>query len=199
MFKNYKITNSAKRNLRGFTLVEMMVSIGIITLLSIMILSYNRRAETITALTRSANKLVFELQRIQNEAMLVYQTGEEKEKICGWGIYIPPDFPQKEIISFADLCTENNKTKGDTVYSEGETKEEIPLVKQTEIFDSNIESVVFVPPEPRIYFNPQNINKAIIKLKLENQLSKYPYYEIIISKSGQIYKKQILTVNDEEK
>ena len=183
----------------GFTLVEMMVSIGIITLLSIMILSYNRRAETITALTRSANKLVFELQRIQNEAMLVYQTGEEKEKICGWGIYIPLDFPQKEIISFADLCTENNKTKGDTVYSEGETKEEIPLVKQTEIFDSNIESVVFVPPEPRIYFNPQNINKAIIKLKLENQLSKYPYYEIIISKSGQIYKKQILTVNDEEK
>jgi len=182
----------------GFTLVEMMVSIGIITLLSIMILSYNRRAETITALTRSANKLVFELQRIQNEAMLVYQTGEEKEKICGWGIYIPPDFHQRKIISFADLC-KDNETKGDTLYSEGETKEEIPLVKQTEIFDSNIESVVFVPPEPRIYFNPQNINKAIIKLKLENQQSKYPYYEIIISKSGQVYKKQILTVNDEEK
>ncbi len=189
----------------GFTLVEMMVSIGIITLLSVMILAYNHQAETITALTRSANKLVFELQRIQNQAMLVYQTGgEEGEKICGWGMYFT-NLPSTSTIVFSDSCTEDNKTKGDYRYldKDKEKKEEIPLVKQTEIFDSNIKSVVFVPPEPRIYFDPQNINEvideAIIKLRLENQLSDYPYYEIIISKSGQIYKKQILTADDEEK
>lgn len=183
----------------GFTLIEMMVSIGIITLLSVMILAYNHQAETITALTRSANKLVFELQRIQNQAMLVYQTDEEEgEKICGWGMYFA-NLPSTSTIAFSDSCTEDNKTKGDTRYSDEEKKEEIPLVKQTEIFDSNIKSVVFVPPEPRIYFDPQDINEAIIKLRLENQLSDYPYYEIIISKSGQIYKKQILTADDEEK
>lgn len=181
------ILKRKKFQIRGFTFVEMMVSIGIITLLTVMVLAYNRKAETITALARSANKLVFELQRIQNQAMLVYQTNS-KEKICGWGMYFNNP---TSAISFIDICTENNQTCGDKKYQENEKQEIIPLVKQTKIIQSNIQSVVFVPPEPKVYFVPEEVSEGIIKIKLENQLAEYPYYEVIITKSGQIYKNLI--------
>lgn len=177
-----------RRKRPAFTFVEMMVSIGIITLLTIMVLAYNRRAETITALARSANKIVFELQRIQNQAMLVYQGKSSEEKICGWGIYFSDS---TSVIVFSDFCTEENNTKGDKRYEENEKKEIIPLVKQTKIVEANILSVVFVPPEPKVYFDPSERTEAIIKIKLEHQLSDFPYYKVIISKNGQIYKELI--------
>ncbi|MGB9680586.1 MAG: pilus assembly FimT family protein [Minisyncoccia bacterium] len=175
-----------KFQIRGFTFVEMMVSIGIITLLTVMVLAYNRRAETITALARSANKLVFELQRIQNQAMLVYQGNIKEEKICGWGMYFNSP---TSTIAFKDFCTEDNQGEGDKKYEENEKEAIIPLVKQTEIIETNIQSVVFVPPEPKVYFYPQEISQGVIKIRLENQLTEYPYYEIIIGKNGQIFKK----------
>lgn len=183
--KKLKIKNSL---LRGFTFVEMMVSIGIITLLTIMVLAYNRRAETVTALTRSANKMVFELQRMQNQAMLVYQGQLTEEKICGWGMYFSSP---TSTIAFADFCTEQEQTRGNKRYDENEKKEIIPLVKNTKIFETNIDSVVFVPPEPKVYFYPDGGGKAVVKIRLEHQLSDFPYYKIIISKNGQIYKELV--------
>jgi len=193
MLKSLEIKNFKLK--KGFTFVEMMVSIGIITLLSIMVLAYNRRAETINNLVRSANKLVFELQRIQNQAMLVYQKeGEEggsSEKICGWGMYfgnaLSPEKTEK-IFSFVDLC-QNQDHK---YTSEEEKRESINLMKNTEIFETNVNSIVFVPPEPRVYFNPSDVNFAYIKIKLENQTSLYPYYEIKVTKGGQIYKNLVI-------
>ena len=193
MLKSLEIKNFKLK--KGFTFVEMMVSIGIITLLSIMVLAYNRRAETINNLVRSANKLVFELQRIQNQAMLVYQKeGEEggsSEKICGWGMYfgnaLSPEKTEK-IFSFVDLC----QNKDHKYTSEEEKRESINLMKNTEIFETNVNSIVFVPPEPRVYFNPSDVNFAYIKIKLENQTSLYPYYEIKVTKGGQIYKNLVI-------
>ena len=190
MLKSLEIKNFKLK--KGFTFVEMMVSIGIITLLSIMVLAYNRRAETINNLLRSANKLVFELQRIQNQAMLVYQKegeeGSSSDTICGWGMYFGDALPTEKVFSFVDLC-QNQDHK---YTSEEEKREIINLMKNTEIFETNVNSIVFVPPEPRVYFDPPLVNFASIKIKLENQTSLYPYYEIRVTKGGQIYKNLVI-------
>jgi len=187
------MNNKFLKRKKGFTFVEMMVSVGIITLLSVMILGYNRQTETTTNLTRSANKLISELKRIQNQAMLILEenTTQGSKNICGWGMYfaeIPgSNLSIKEITPFVDYCDQLSgagNQQYDKIKSEGKTP--IPLVKKTEITETNIRSIVFVPPEPTIYFDPETVDKAIIKLYLEDQNS--PYYIITISKSGQISK-----------
>lgn len=171
----------------GFTLIEMLVTLGIITALSAMILGYSRQSEKTTYLVREGNRIVFELRRAQSQAMLMLQHdfGEDK-KVCAWGIYIGPA-PQEQFLLFADLC-EAGESNGNGRYDDGEKVEKISLLKSVEIFESNISSIVFIPPEPKIKFDPDlgGGTNAYIKIQLKNRPG--AYYEIQISEVGQIYK-----------
>ena len=171
----------------GFTLIEMLVTLGIITALSAMVLGYSRKSETTTYLVREGNRIAFELRRAQNQAMLMLQQDSESEKVCGWGIYIDQsDLPHVEqFLLFADLC-EAGESNGNSKYDGDEEKTEtIFLLKGVEIFYSDASSIVFIPPEPRIEFDP-NMDNAKIQIQLKNRPE--TYYEIRISETGQIYK-----------
>jgi len=172
----------------GFTLIEMLVTLGIITALSAMVLGYSRKSETTTYLVREGNHIVFELRRAQNQAMLMLQQNSESEKVCGWGIHIDQvNLPQEQFFLFADLCLTGG-SKGNEKYDSGEEVETISLLKGVEIFQSNIASVLFIPPEPRVEFEPNlpDRDNANIQIRLKNQPERY--YEIEVSKMGQIYK-----------
>lgn len=182
------------KKLRGFTLIEMLVTLGIITMLSTMILAYSRQSESVADLIREGNRIVFEIQKAQSLSMLVLQEDSSNEKeVCGWGIYIDKDnVPVEKFILFTDFCEEfpNGDLKGNYKYDEnqGEKVEEFNLLRRIEIFESSINSIVFVPPEPKIKFSPDPVGEdsAIIKIRLKNIPDQY--YEIQISKVGQVYK-----------
>jgi len=175
----------------GFTLIEMLVTLGIVTALSAMVLGYSRKSETTTYLVREGDRIVFELRRAQNQAMLMLQQNSESEKVCGWGIHIEEsillDVPQKQFFLFADLC-ETGGSKGNEKYDSDEEVETISLLKGVEIFQSNVSSVLFIPPEPRVKFEPSlnDGDNAKIQIRLKNQPE--TYYEIQVSEAGQIYK-----------
>jgi len=172
----------------GFTLIEMLVTLGIITALSAMVLGYSRKSETVSYLLREGNRMLFELRRAQNQAMLMLQQDSGSEKVCGWGIYIDQDnLPQEQFFLFADLCL-TGESKGNEKYDDGEEVETISLLNGVEIFKSNIFSITFLPPEPRIKFYPDlgDGTNANIKIRLKNQPE--TYYEIHVSEEGQIYK-----------
>jgi prepilin-type N-terminal cleavage/methylation domain-containing protein len=183
-----------KKKLNGFTLIEMLVTLGIITMLSVMILAYSRQSESIANLIREGNRIVFEIQKAQSLSMLVLQEDSPNEKeVCGWGIYLDRDnVPVEKFVLFADFCDEfpGGELKGNDEYdeSEGEKIEEIHLLRGIEIFETNINSITFVPPEPKIKFLPDLFegDNAIIKVRLKNLPDQY--YEIQISKVGQVYK-----------
>lgn len=176
---------------KGFTLIEMLVTLGIITTLSSMVLVYSRKSETVSNLIREGDRIVFELRRAQNQAMLMLQQDSDGKKVCGWGIYIDKaGMPQDKFLLFADLCLPD-QSKGNEKYDTGEKVEIISLLKGVEIFESNISSITFIPPEPRIKFDsdlPDGIN-ANIKIRLKNQQE--TSYEIQVSEIGQIYKELI--------
>lgn len=179
-----------KNNLKGFTVIEMLVTLGIITLLTTMILVYSRRSESVSNLVREGNRMVFELQKAKSSAMLTLQKKEGK-KACGWGVYIDTGKSSaNNFIIFQDFCLEDTSEnfQGNNKYDEGEKIEELELLKGIEIFETNFSSVVFVPPEPKIIFSPVLSPKeeGIIKIGLENKPTQY--FEIKISPVGQIYK-----------
>jgi len=188
-----------KRKGFAFTIIEMMVTLSIVTLLTVMILAYSRQSETVTNLIRDSDKMVFELRRAQNLAMLTLQRSSS-QAICGWGIHLNkgstldqlPHMPQTEYFLFFDLCVVGT-SEGNGQYDEGETFEIIKLLKGVEIFKSNVDSVVFVPPEPTIVFNSfdEDLDEldgnAHIRMRLTSQPHE-SYYKIRVTQSGQIFK-----------
>ncbi len=171
---------------RAFTLIEMLVTLGIITALSAMILVYSRKSETVSNLIREGDHIAFELRRAQSQAMMMLQQGSDSEQICGWGIYVDQT-PQEQFLLFKDLCLPGQSI-GNEKYDPDEEVETITLLNGVEIFQSNISSIAFIPPEPRIKFYPDlnDGTNASIKIQLKNQPG--AYYEIQISEAGQIYK-----------
>jgi len=175
----------------GFTLIEMLVTLGIITALSAMILGYSRKSETTTYLVREGNRIVFELRRAQNQAMLMLQQDSESGEVCGWGIHIEEsilsDVSQEQFFLFADLCLAG-ESKGNEEYDSDEEVETISLLKGVEIFQSNVSSVLFIPPDPRVKFEPNlsDGESANIQIRLKNQHE--TCYEIQVSEAGQVYK-----------
>ena len=183
-----KFKIGSKFKSRGFTLIEMLVTLGIITALSAMVLGYSRKSETTAHLVREGNRTVFELRKAQNQAMLMLQQDSGSEEVCGWGIYIDQaNLPQEQFLLFTDLCL-IGESKGNNRYDDEEEVEIISLLKGVEIFESNVFSITFIPPEPMIKFYP-NIDSgtnANIKIRLKNQPG--TYYEIQVSEAGQIFK-----------
>ena len=165
----------------------MLVTLGIITALSAMILVYSRKSETVSNLIREGDHIAFELRRAQNQAMLMLQQGSDSEQICGWGIYVDQTLPQEQFLLFKDLCLPGQSI-GNEKYDSDEEVEIITLLKGVEIFESNISSITFIPPEPRVKFEPNlgDGTNANIKIQLKNQPG--AYYEIQVSEIGQIYK-----------
>ena len=66
---------------KGFTIIEMMVTLSIVTLLAVMVLAYSRQSERVTNLIRDSDKMVYELRRAQNLAMLTLQRSSS-QAIC---------------------------------------------------------------------------------------------------------------------
>ena len=172
----------------GFTLIEMLVTLGIITALSSMILVYSRKSESVSNLIRESNHIAFGLRRAQNQAMMMLQQDSgSDEKICGWGIYIDINTPEQFLL-FKDLCEEGT-SKGNEKYDSdlGEEVELFSLLKGVEISRSNVSSITFIPPEPRVKFDSDLGNdNAYIEIQLKNQQG--AFYRIEVSKEGQISK-----------
>jgi len=169
----------------GFTIIEMMVTLSIVTLLAVMVLAYSRQSERVTNLIRDSNKMVYELRRAQNLAMLTLQR-VSSQPICGWGIYINKDaVPQTQYILFSDFCDTGNKRQ----YNSGEDFETVNLLKGVEISETNIFSVAFVPPEPQVKFNPSLSGDALITMCLETDPSNC--FTIHITSAGQISKEKL--------
>jgi len=172
----------------GFTIIEMMVTLSIVTLLTVMVLAYSRQSESLTNLIRDSDRMTFELRRAQNLAMLTLQQSSSISPVCGWGIYINkealPQIPQTQYILFSDFCNTGNRRQ----YDSGEEFETVNLLKGVEIIETNIFSVTFVPPEPQTKFYP-NLSEgenAYTKMCLETKPD--VCYTIYVSSVGQIKK-----------
>ena len=175
---------------RGFTIIEMLVTMGVLTLLTSMILTYSRRGESFTNLTREADRLIFNLNQVKNLSLLTLNQGSD-QNICGWGIHF--DATNNSYKIFRDFCNDNRNQ-----YDSGEETETITLLKGIEI-KTNVGDIIFIPPEPRVKFinftsdeeedeeASDDDTSAFIRMRLTGDKSK-SYYRIRINLAGQIYK-----------
>lgn len=189
----YKIKNWKLK--QAFTLIEMMVTLSIITLLTSMVLVYSRQSESLTNLMREADRLMFNLHQIQNSSLLTLQQNIASQKICGWGIYFDPADATKYVL-FHDFCLPNSN-QGNNLYdsNNGEGYEIVNLLKGVYIKKSDFQSLVFVPPNPDIKVSYDGIQAStlttnLVSVQLCLVANPNSCFNVSINPAGQIAKTQ---------
>ena len=176
----YQIQNTCLRRqakYRAFTLIEMLVVITIVALLTTMLLVYSRQGQSIQNLRRATSQLVANVRRAESLSMLTFGTND-----IAWGVRIDQDGKGYSLVY-------ENKDK---ILN---SKSTVALHPGMKISSKRGYTYLFIPPEPTAVYIPasstidnlQNIqDNEEIDLKLIDK--DYPYYKIIISPTGMIYK-----------
>jgi len=137
----------------GFTIIELLIVVGIIVFMTALILPNWRSGERTLALDRTVHKAGQDVRRVQELALRAQPhicPNDPAEKISGYGVFFNQNISTSYII-FAE-CNDNN------TYNEG-----IDGIVETISLESGIEislvspsattSIVFVPPTPLVFTN----------------------------------------------
>jgi len=179
----YFKTIDFKRKIFAFTLIEMLVTLSIVTLLTVMVIGYSRRSESLTNLMRESERLIYNLKLAQSSAMLTLKNSNQI--ICGWGVAF--DVNNNQYFLFKDLaqtsCPANYKYDGGS-----ELVDNLKPLNGVIIKSVNVDSIVFIPPNPDVHFMTNDgDSNAQIQLCLANDTNQCVY--IVVTKTGLIYKK----------
>jgi len=159
-------------NSRGVTLVELLITVLIISIVvSISFLGYREMAQRLT-LQRTAHQVVAEIERIREMAMSAQEfEGTSSIPEGGYGIYFNIGTPD-QLILFADLGSAPDK-----VYSGvAEEVERIYLdgaIEISAVSPSNPINIVFLPPAPNVYLvGGSSVTLVDITIVLKSDSSK---------------------------
>jgi len=172
---------------RGFTLIEVLTSIFIITILSGIIFANYRQSNRQFALLRSANKLAQDIRRAQQMAMSTKECPQKCEggNPCPCAGQIPPGYGiylnagGTNYLLYADRDDSEDHSGGDTDI------ETIPLESGVSIQSTSPASlsINFKPPDPTTKINGGLADEGVITLALQSGLSK----TIRVNKAGLIW------------
>lgn len=173
---------------KGFTVVEIVVVLGIMVIITgIMLFNVGSEKQN-SALFRSAQKLSLDLRKVENYA-LSSKVFKDSKVPCGWGIHFNGAGSTSYII-FADTALFTNCSDRD--YKRSSSSEDLETVnleagvKIDNInIDNTISDVTFTPPAPivsfgSIYGGRVNIDRIDISL-INNKSSTR---KITINKTG---------------
>ena len=139
-----------KNNSKGFTLIETLVIVIVVSILSIIIMANYQGSQKQQSVQRAAHQLAGDIRRAQNMAMAsIEHEGAIRD---GYGIYIKKNDPNYDYILYA----ENNSNR--TYQLPDFEIEEIKFFSNVEVSDilpvsGNHVSIFFEPPDPTTYIN----------------------------------------------
>lgn len=147
----------------GFTLLEMIVSLGMIMMIMLIFIVNYRSANKRTDLTMTAQTLAADIHAAQNSALGLYKYGSLGVPEGGWGINI--NRTKNSYTVFADLDRpgtsgymkydpqmEGDKSRGsrEIMFSSGVKIDAIRLYSGSNAVSSTTEAnITFLPPDPR--------------------------------------------------
>lgn len=173
---------------RGFTIIEILVVVGVIVILfSLGIGSFSKTAQRQFILFREQNKLVSALDKAK---YLAFSTFGQEQAPCGFGVRL--EASNNTIIIFKELPVSGNDCASiDNVYTPpsgpvggDEIVETIKLDQDVRFNNLTLSNVVFIPPAPQIIINgDSNIQSASAEIVDSGGAT---VSSVIITKTGQI-------------
>ena len=183
-YKQIKVSGSAPglsfAEARGFTLLEMIISLGIIALISTIILTGFHANQRQQAVIAEAENLAAKLRETQGKALHGVQSGSQVPS--GYGAYFNPAGSSGQYYIFADA-------NGDNLYQAGELKETIILNNKVIISGAspNPASLVFQPPFAKFYLNGAYDAGSTTSITLREKNGTFQKTVIVNNLGGNIY------------
>ena len=171
--------NLGANNTAGFTLLELLVSMGILTLITGLFFSNYKSANQRALLDNAALQLAADLRLIQSYALSAKKNEKNGNTVPrgGWGIRLRRQNPNNSFyILFAD-AGDNSKPQeydnSDFIYRQidfPKDKAGNPLIEIdefTNLIGNPDISIVILPPAPEVYFTGQKAgsNVGVIRLR----------------------------------
>ena len=139
---------------RGFTTVEMLVTVGVLAALSAILIGYSRSGELNIILFKDQARVVNAILRAKSLAVQTYATGEN---VCGYGIHFDPG---GSFIIFKDLAADCDSS--DRQYSDPSEEVEVNKLDSKLWFSQlDISDALFVPPDPETILKPDRESGVI--------------------------------------
>lgn len=164
--------------MKGFTLIEVLVTIGVLTILSSLIIVYSREGEISSILFREGAKIVSDLNRAKNLAISSQMWKDQKP--CGYGVYF--DKLNNKYIIFAEIAEDCLNAPHQRNPNNPNDVAIIQLNPPLFFKSINFTQVFFLPPDPTVYFT--NLNDSFGEIIISTP--KGGEQKIRIYKTGQI-------------
>ena len=155
---NQKFKNQKLKNNSGFTMIELLVAMAIVSILSVLTLTNIREGSNDQALLRSAQNFASNIKKAQNFALSPKKYGANP--VCFYGIKI------NTATDYFLYYNDRNNCVGQVRYNNNFSTKLKTIKLENGIIFTNIvnQDIAFLPPEPMTYFfgNQNFIDKNII-------------------------------------
>src|SRR3989344_9414857 len=165
-------------NNKGFTLIELIIVIGIVGVLTGGLAFYSRSAERQIILFRDQAKIVEALLRAKSLSISTYSDADAP---CGYGVSFDQLLLNKTFIIFKDLAVNLDCFDADNVYSGNyscdkisdlECIEKFTLDKTIEFSNLGLRDIVYIPPNPNVMIDNGAQQKASIEIQTIDTIAK---------------------------
>ncbi len=173
---------------KGFTLIEILVVMGIIVFFTGLVLVNYKTGGNKFALQRSVNKLAQDIRRAEQMAMSMKKFSCSSGELRGYGIKFDKTLTTYNYKIWAKCNSSNEETTIDGAIEKGVSISELNSKKSGSpdaFYD--IFFVFFYPPDPNVDFEDidgNNIDADIVEIILEVKDSSFPSMSITINKAG---------------
>lgn len=132
----------------GFTLIETLVVLGVLTLLTSMLVLYNRTGERQIVLLREKARLINTILRAKGLAL---NTVIEDEPACGYGVHLF-DTGYGMYRDRASACRTSDHTY--TEYTDTIVAgTNVALPQSVRLGIGTVTDILFIPPDPKVFLN----------------------------------------------
>jgi len=173
--RKFAVSFRAHLSPQGFTLVELLVIIFIISLFSVMVLFNHRNLQESLALERASFQVAQDIRRVE-EMAIAAQKFNGSYPSGGFGIQFTSD--SQTYIIFADLDEDQTYDGGSELV---ETKTLEAPIKVSNLLPSSPLTIIFKAPDPEVIL-PGGVSEVTIEVVSPNSQSK----TIFLNKSGTV-------------
>lgn len=139
-----------KKNLRGFTLIELIVSIAIIVIFSAMALANFKSVDKKNAVDLAAYKLASDIRRVQGYALNQKEDGNGDMPGKGWGINFEKNLKFYSVFADTSNCAYVSTELYEKILISNDVQINKLLIKDPAAEENEV-NLIFEPPDPKVH------------------------------------------------
>jgi prepilin-type N-terminal cleavage/methylation domain-containing protein len=170
---------------RGFTLIEVLIVVSIMSLLTGFLIVYTRGSENQIKILKDKAAFFGALYRARSLSLRTIQTIPPE---CGYGVYV---LNERQYVVWRDTATKADCSDANKMYDSGaENFESVITLSSSLKFDNFgagdfMRSVLFIPPDPTLVTDPEIVAGGNLKAIIST-LDRSSSSEVRINRYGQI-------------